>query len=130
MRSDGEDVKTVAWVAPTDLGAMQKALVDAGDCTANLVHEPMMLVECGDEDLEKNGCGPTEEVDDTVEHNRGPLRAAIGSIGVVGGKPATVGSVGGAGRVSPPSETEPRGDDAPSSLEPPRAGTAAPRRGP
>ena len=61
MRSDGEDVKTVAWVAPTDLGAMQKALVDAGhDCTANLVHEPMMLVECGDEDLEKNAsaCGP------------------------------------------------------------------------
>ena len=74
MRSDGEDVKTVAWVAPTDLGAMQKALVDAGhDCTANLVHEPMMLVECGDEDLEKNlkVLDRLEEVDDvdTVEHN-------------------------------------------------------------
>ena len=74
MRSDGEDVKTVAWVAPTDLGAMQKALVDAGhDCTANLVHEPMMLVECGDEDLEKNlkVLDRLEEVDDvdTGEHN-------------------------------------------------------------
>ena len=53
---------------------MQKALVDAGhDCTANLVHEPMMLVECGDEDLEKNlkVLDRLEEVDDvdTVEHN-------------------------------------------------------------
>ena len=47
--------------------AMQKALVDAGhDCTANLVHEPMMLVECGDEDLEKNlkVLDRLEEVDD------------------------------------------------------------------
>ena len=50
------------------------APVDAGhDCTANLVHEPMMLVECGDEDLEKNlkVLDRLEEVDDvdTVEHN-------------------------------------------------------------
>jgi YebC/PmpR family DNA-binding regulatory protein len=74
MRADGEDVKTVAWVQASDLGAMQKALVGAGhDCTANLVHEPMMLIECNEEDIEKNlrVLDRLEEVDDvdTVEHN-------------------------------------------------------------
>lgn len=74
MRYDGEKVESVAWVQSSDLGAMQKALVDAGhDCTANLVHEPLMLVECSEEDVEKNlrVVDALEAVDDvnTVEHN-------------------------------------------------------------
>ena len=77
MRSDGEDAKTVAWVAPTDLGAMQKALVDAGhDCTANLVHEPMMLVECATRTSRKSNAHCREVYDAyTVEHNMALFKA-------------------------------------------------------
>ena len=69
----------MAWVAPTDLGAMQKALVDAGhDAAANLVHEPMMLVECGDEDIEERRVLDRPEGGGRLrEHGRaqrGPLR--------------------------------------------------------
>ena len=59
-----------------DLGAMQAALQDAGmACVGNLVHEPIpgTLVECGEDDLEKNllVLDKLAEVDDvdTVEHN-------------------------------------------------------------
>ena len=130
MRSDGEDVKTVAWVAPTDLGAMQKALVDAGhDCTANLVHEPMMLVECGDEDLEKTeGRGLDEEVDDvdTVGALAWPSHVWAIAIRIFSrcGEMIPSGPSATPAACRRPSETEPRGDDAPSSPEPPRAGTA------
>ena len=63
-------------VEPGDLGAMQSALSDAGyACVGNLVHEPIAgtLVECGEDDLEKNllVLDKLAEVDDvdTVEHN-------------------------------------------------------------
>ena len=76
MRSDGEEVKSVVLVEPGDLGAMQSALSDAGyACVGNLVHEPIAgtLVECGEDDLEKNllVLDKLAEVDDvdTVEHN-------------------------------------------------------------
>ena len=76
MRSDGEEVKAVVIVEPGDLGAMQAALQDAGmACVGNLVHEPIpgTLVECGEDDLEKNllVLDKLAEVDDvdTVEHN-------------------------------------------------------------
>mmetsp|Transcript_15868 Transcript_15868/g.49162 ORF Transcript_15868/g.49162 Transcript_15868/m.49162 type:complete len:287 (-) Transcript_15868:47-907(-) len=76
MRDDGEEVKTVVFVPPNDLGAMQAALQGAGhDCVANLVHEPIpgTLVKCSEEDLEKNlrvldKMVEVEDVD-TVEHN-------------------------------------------------------------
>ena len=75
-RDDGEEVKTVVFVPPNDLGAMQAALQGAGhDCVANLVHEPIpgTLVKCSEEDLEKNlrvldKMVEVEDVD-TVEHN-------------------------------------------------------------
>ena len=76
MRNDGEEVKAVVIVEPGDLGAMQAALQDAGmACVGNLVHEPIpgTLVECGEDDLEKNllVLDKLAEVDDvdTVEHN-------------------------------------------------------------
>ena len=66
----------VVIVEPGDLGAMQAALQDAGmACVGNLVHEPIpgTLVECGEDDLEKNllVLDKLAEVDDvdTVEHN-------------------------------------------------------------
>lgn len=76
MRQDGEDVKSVLLVGPTELGAMVAALQAAGfDCVGNRVHEPIegTLVECNEEDLEKNlaALDRLEEVDDvdSVEHN-------------------------------------------------------------
>lgn len=76
MRDDGEEVKSVVYVEPGDLGKMQEALQNAGyACVGNLVHEPIpgTLVECDEEAMEKNMkvLDKLAEVDDidTVEHN-------------------------------------------------------------
>ena len=76
MRSDGDEVKSVIVVEQGDLGNMREALLGAGyACVGNLVHEPIpgTLVECSEEDLEKNLSilDKLAEVDDvdTVEHN-------------------------------------------------------------
>jgi YebC/PmpR family DNA-binding regulatory protein len=76
MRNDGEEVKSVVMVGPTELGAMMAGLQDGGfNCVGNLVHEPIpgTLVECSEEDLEKNLAvlDKLSEVDDvdSVEHN-------------------------------------------------------------
>mmetsp|Transcript_12482 Transcript_12482/g.37113 ORF Transcript_12482/g.37113 Transcript_12482/m.37113 type:complete len:291 (+) Transcript_12482:91-963(+) len=76
MRNDGEEVKSVVMVGPTELGAMVQGL-QGGDfnCVGTLVHEPIpgTLVKCSEEDLEKNLAvlDKLTEVDDvdSVEHN-------------------------------------------------------------
>ena len=72
--SDGDAVKTIALVGPTELAMMQEALQEAGhDCTARLANIPSALIEVSEEDLEANLAviDRLEECDDVdfVEHN-------------------------------------------------------------
>ena len=73
-RGDGEEVKCVAMVEPTELGLVQGALQEAGHaCSAQLVNVPMTMVECSEEDEELNFkvIDRLDEIDDvsSVEHN-------------------------------------------------------------
>lgn len=73
-RGDQESVKAVVMTSPTELGTLQQALQAEGlECSGTLVHVPMTLVQCSEQDEETNfKCiERLEELDDvsSVEHN-------------------------------------------------------------
>ena len=54
-RGDGDEVKCVVLTEQTELGLVQSALLDAGfECSGQLVHVPLSLVDCSEEDMELN----------------------------------------------------------------------------
>ena len=71
---DPAKVRCVVLTEPTELGAMQAALQEAGhECSGVLVYVPLAPVECSEDDETENyACiDKLEEIDDvtSVEHN-------------------------------------------------------------
>jgi len=73
-RMDGDKVVCVVLTESTELSLVQKALEEGGfECVGQLVHEPLAMVDCSEEDMALNyaAIDKLEELDDvtTVEHN-------------------------------------------------------------
>jgi len=74
MFADDDKVQSVVITEMAELGLVQQALTDAGyECSGRLVHLPMTLVECSEEDMDLNYAlvDKLDELDDVdlVEHN-------------------------------------------------------------
>lgn len=71
---DGENIKSVAVVAPDSLGALQSALQGAGyECAGKFIWRPLAKVKCPPEVLKLNlaALDVLEDIEDvdSVEHN-------------------------------------------------------------